>query len=185
MAAQHEHRERGGHDGAGDVHRDEEVVAVAPVGEDAAPRAEHEDRQELGGGDEPDGHAAVGDGEHQQADGDHLHPRAGLADDLADEEQPEVAAAQRAEGVGAEGPEAGHRAASPGGEVLEHVGGGDEPLDLVGAEVLELAGQPRRLAGSGALDERLALGGELDAHEAAVGGVGDLVDQALLVEEAR
>ena len=133
VAGEHEHGEGGGHDRADGVHRDEQVVAVAPVGEDAAPGAEHEDREELGGGDQADGDAAVGDGQHEQADGDHLHPGAGLADDLADEEQAEVAAAQRAEGVGAEGADAGHRARSSGGEVLEHVGGGGEPLELVGA----------------------------------------------------
>ena len=157
MAAQHEHRERGGDERADDVHHDEEVVAVAPVGEHAAPGAEHEDRQELGGGDEADGDAAVGDGEHQQADGDHLHPGAGLADDLADEEQPEVADAQRAERVGAEGAEAGHRAARRAVRCSSTSVAADELLELLGGEVLELAGQPGGLAGAGALDERLAV----------------------------
>src|SRR4029453_17583385 len=73
-------------------------VAVDAVRDDARPGAEHQDGQELGRGHQPERDAAPREVEDQPGDGHGLHPRAGLADELAAEEQAEVPAGERTEG---------------------------------------------------------------------------------------
>ena len=91
--------ERQRDDGEGRLGDEEELVAVDPVGDHAGPGAEHEDGQELRSGGETEREAVVGQTQDHPDDGDRLHPRAGLRDELAEEEQPEVAGPERAERV--------------------------------------------------------------------------------------
>ena len=83
------HRARDGH----------EPALVVPVDDDPRPCAEEQRREELGGHEQPERRAAVGQVVDEQVLGDELQPGAGERDRLRGEEDAEVAVPQRAERV--------------------------------------------------------------------------------------
>jgi len=72
----------------------QEPALVVAVDDHAGPGRQQEDRAELAGGQEADGHPAPGAVKDQEGEGDHRQPVAAVGDRLADEEQPEVPGAQ-------------------------------------------------------------------------------------------
>jgi hypothetical protein len=75
----------------------EQMPLVHPVGDDTGPGREHQHRAELAGREQPDGDTAAGAVQHQQRQRQHGQPVAAVGDQLADEEQPEVAHPQGGE----------------------------------------------------------------------------------------
>ena len=94
----------------------EPAVLVHPVGHHAAVEGEQQDRQRAERRHQPDGERRVGELEHQPPLGHRLDPGPAQGDELADEEQPEVAVPERGE----DGWEAGS-----GGEGLRRGRSGD------------------------------------------------------------
>ena len=92
--------------------------------------------------------------QHQPAERDRLHPRAAERDALADEEQPVVARAQRAEGGGRDAACGGHQSSSSCFEDGQRVG---ERGARFGRETRDALGEEHVLARAAAL-ERLAAG---------------------------
>jgi len=93
-----------GHDGQGErlghgdaLHDEQDRALRVAVGHETGERPEEQHRSELGHGQQPDGEPAVGDLVDQQGHRHERQPVADLRDELAAEEQAEVAAAQRPE----------------------------------------------------------------------------------------
>ena len=89
-----------------DWRRDQQRALRDAVGEQPAPGAEEEDRQELERGRHPDREAAAGQRQDQPDLGDHLHPVAADRDQLPGEVAPVVRDLERCEGAAERG---GHR----------------------------------------------------------------------------
>jgi hypothetical protein len=76
---------------------------VHPVGHHAAVEGEQQDRQRAERRHQPDGERRIGELEHQPSLRHHLHPGSAERDELAEEEEPEVAVTKRrCEGEGQE-----------------------------------------------------------------------------------
>ena len=78
-----------------DLGRDQGPALREVVGDHAAEQAEHQHRRESAHGHETERERIVGELEDEPALGDGLHPRADERDQLAEEEQPVVAVAER------------------------------------------------------------------------------------------
>ena len=78
---------------------EQKASLVDPISYGPGPGAENQHRPELTGGQDSQHHPGPGQVEEEQGLGDHRHPGAALADELAYEEQPEVANPQRPERV--------------------------------------------------------------------------------------
>ena len=101
-------------DAGRDLRAEEQLALVEPVGDHAAPRAEHEHRQELERGDDARARcrSCCVSWRISTRLREPLHPRAADRDRLADEVEAVVAVVQRAERVAAEAADAGHRGSS-------------------------------------------------------------------------
>ena len=75
-----------------------EPTPLHPVGQRAADRRQHPDREEGGGGDEPDPPGLVGDLGDEHPDRDGLHPRAHVGHERRTPHQRELPVAERTEG---------------------------------------------------------------------------------------
>jgi hypothetical protein len=78
--------------------RDDDPVAGQPVGHDPAEQQEGDHRQQRGGRHIAHVGACSADGQYRERDGDHGDARARDGNHVAGEQQPEIAAAQRARG---------------------------------------------------------------------------------------
>jgi len=81
---------------------------IYPVGHDAAVEGEEQDRKRSQGAHQPDEEGGVGELQDQPPLRHHLHPRARERDELACEEEPELADREGGERPG-ESVEEGHR----------------------------------------------------------------------------
>ncbi len=95
VADRSEHGEDGGEEHLRQSGEDQPSPAVEAVGEDATERREEADGDERGCGDEPCPCGAPGPGEHQDAEGDRLHPRAHVRDEGGGPDECEVPRVER------------------------------------------------------------------------------------------
>ena len=108
--------EGGQHEGLGHgdgLHDEQQLALVGAVGDQAGPRPDEQHGAELGGGEDAEGDAAVGELQDEQRLGDERQPVADLGDELAGEEEPEVAELQRPEGVAGGGAQQLHGCSVP------------------------------------------------------------------------
>ncbi len=119
----HQDAQRQGEDERHDLGHDERLTLGQGVGDDAAEEAEDEHRQELAGGHDAQRERVVGQRQHQPALGDRLHPGADQRDQLAGEEEPEVAVCERRSDA------ARHARPSRRGRDAQVPGGGLDDLD--------------------------------------------------------
>ena len=132
--------------------------------------ADEQHRPELRRRQQPEREAAVRQLQHQERLRDQRQPVAHLRDELAGEEEAEVADAQGVEGLAAHAPETGHgRSARDQG--VEDVERRRELLALAGTELPDAAGEPGRLALAGVLEEGSAGIRQGDPDEAPIAGV--------------
>jgi hypothetical protein len=85
-----------GHRGLGDQ---QQAALVEPVGGQPGPGPEGEHGGELEGQGDPERQGGVGEAQHQPVLADLLHPGAGGGDQVAEQEQPEVAHVEGTEGA--------------------------------------------------------------------------------------
>ena len=79
------------------LHDQQQAALVGTIGDEAGPRTENQDRTELGHGQRAQRNAVVGELQDEQRLRDEREPVADLRDQLAREEQAEVADVQRLE----------------------------------------------------------------------------------------
>ena len=89
----------GGDDGRGQHGHDEDVLLVEPVRDGAAPQREEDHGNGVGEGGQPEHDAGIADLVDDPGAGQHAHVHGAPLADHADEVQPEVAVAQRGEGM--------------------------------------------------------------------------------------
>ena len=115
------------------LRHEQRATLVRPVGHRAGPGREHDQRPELACGERADGEAAVSELEHEQDQRDVRELVAGIRDQLADEEEPEVVGRERLERLAEGGPRA-TRAVEEADEsgVEVDMGGGGLGLGMAG-----------------------------------------------------
>ena len=83
----------------GSLRPQQNVTSLEPVGHGARHQPEEGEREQLREAHEPHPEGRVGQAEHEEPEGQVLHPRPGVGDGGANDEDAEVAVGQRGEGA--------------------------------------------------------------------------------------
>ena len=159
------------------LHPQEQPSLVRTVGHQPGEGADDQHRPELRRREQPEGEAAVRQLEHQQRLRDQRQPVPDLGDELAGEEQSEVADPEGVEGLVAHPPEAAH-GRPPETRASRTSSAAASRSRSAGAELADAAGEPGRLALAGALEQGAAGSRHRDPDEPPVAGIHGALDQA-------